>query len=151
MSAWLVKGENIILAIDLNEDMRKGNYTEKLKNIGLYESIIELHEKEEIQPTYNRGQTPIDSLFLSHSIIEIAGGYLLFSKVPSDHRVLWIKTRISLSFGYKFELTPSFIARWIKCNNLQVVQCFQELYKAFLLENGLYQRIYKIQKAISAG
>ena len=68
--------------------MRNREYTNKLKQLGLYKSITDFHEEKDIQPTYNRGQLPIDRLFLSHSITITSGGYLPFSKVPLDYRAL---------------------------------------------------------------
>jgi len=94
------EGNHIILVIDLNKHIIHSNKAKQLHNIRLVEAIIDKHHNLELVPTYQRGQVPIDSIFISSSLLITSGGYFLLDLAPTNHCTLWIKIKISLVFGY---------------------------------------------------
>ena len=84
---WQNEGDQIILMMDANEHVGSAHITEVLKAIGLREAILEKHKEEKgYAPTYQRGNDPIDGIFISDTLHISAGGYLPFGDAPSDHR-----------------------------------------------------------------
>ena len=51
--------------------------------------------------TFQEGQYPIDSIFMSEDINIIAGGYRPIEEAPLDYRAIWIKLNIIEVLGYK--------------------------------------------------
>jgi len=85
------KGEQIIIMADINEDI-KGTETKKnIHQIGLVKALMTLHRTKP-PPTHQRGQEPIDGMFISKSLLKGAkGGYLEFDNgLGSEHRGIWL-------------------------------------------------------------
>lgn len=97
------EGEQIILGIDANEDVRTGVFCCKMKEVGLVDVCINRHGSH-APPTYARGTLPIDALFVSVNLINSRAGYL---PVVSDHRVLWVDVPQRTLFGLRLALLPS--------------------------------------------
>ena len=76
----------MILAIDLNNYVIDRDFTLNLQSPRLYKAIYNRHYEEGYQPTCDQGRAPIDGLFISNSLLIIAGGYLPFTSMLSDHR-----------------------------------------------------------------
>ena len=59
-----------------------------LREVGLFEAIIDRHADLNLVPTYQCRIVPIDGIFVSGSITITSGGYLPFRIVSSDYRAL---------------------------------------------------------------
>ena len=69
------QGDYIVLAIDLNQYVLESSEVKALQNLDLYEAIIDLHYFAGLASTYQRGQVPIDQLYLLGSLTITSGGY----------------------------------------------------------------------------
>jgi hypothetical protein len=141
---WLDNGEQIILMIDLNDDVTRGLAHDKLKAIGLQESITTRHGNS--QPsTCNRGNKAIDGMYVSSTIMIQKGGYCPFNTFPSDHRALWIDVTINNICGNNMAPVLHPQARRLKCNDPKIQKKWTTLYLKALAEQNAIQRVYKLQ------
>jgi hypothetical protein len=93
-------GEHVILGIDANEDVRTGVFGKKMNDLGMKDVCVHRHGFE-APPTYARGTTPIDALFVSPALLGSRCGYL---SVYCDHRVLWMDIPVQETLGRKFPI-----------------------------------------------
>jgi hypothetical protein len=102
ISKFLEEKSHIILMLDGNEDMHKGNLANKLHNLQLREVILEKHGHK-APSTYRRNtkEVPIDGIWASTGIQIKAGGYFDFDEVitNTDHHTLWIDIDFKTAFG----------------------------------------------------
>ena len=139
-------GEQIILMMDCNEDVRSQPIKDAMQAMGLSEAIT--HNREDAaQSTHqsNRNGVPIDGIFISASLQIIGGGYLPFGFFDSDHRAIWIDVTNSNLFGFKIRDVPRHPARRMKCDLPSVKEKFKSDYKQLLRDTKLHQRIYHLQ------
>ena len=89
---WTEQGDQIILGMDNNEDVRNSTLTRAMMTLGMREVILEKHRKHQAPPaTYNRGNDPIDGIWCTPGITPIRAGYTSFQQFyDSDHRMLWV-------------------------------------------------------------
>ena len=92
--------------MDINDDIRNCECSEKLNNIGMKEIIINFHRERSPPATHNRNKTrkPIDSIWASHGIEAISCGYLPFHDgkgFPLDHRLVWVDFCNESLFGHR--------------------------------------------------
>ena len=93
------QGDQIILLIDCNDDVRGNTMQVWLQDHLLSDAVITRHGGENAPNTYNRGSKPIDGVFCSSTLDIKASGYLPFSSFPSDHRAIWIDVTFDSAFG----------------------------------------------------
>ena len=67
IETWLESGDQLILGVDANEDVRTGPFSRNLKTLGLAKVITNQHGNE-APATYNRGSVPIDRLYVSSTL-----------------------------------------------------------------------------------
>jgi len=91
IQAWQDEGNHVILLTNFNEDITDPSIHCWATNLGLVEVITWLHHVTP-PPTYQCGQKPIDSIFITPQLLPLAaGGYCGFSDaIPSDHRAIWL-------------------------------------------------------------
>ena len=140
------EGEQVIVMMDCNEDVRSPSIKAFMRSIGLKEAITNGRE-EAAQATHSRNcnLVPIDGCFISLSLQMHRGGYLPFDAFGSDHRGLWFDIFNDNLFGFKIRDVPRHQARRMKCDLPWVKQKFIHDYKQLLREANLYQRIYYLQ------
>jgi hypothetical protein len=98
IAQWTQAGDQIILMLDANEDIRC--YAQALQHTGLREVLLTRHGNNS-PATFNGGSVPIDGIFASPSVDIIAGGYFEFGCCPlTDHRGLWIDIHYQVAFGH---------------------------------------------------
>ena len=95
---WMEKGDQIVLAMDANDDVQFNPIRAAMQAVGLSEVITTLHDPDKtVAPrTYERGSRPIDGLFVTPSLLSARCGYLPF---VLDHRCLWIDIPMDIVFG----------------------------------------------------
>ena len=93
----LVNGDNVVLGIDMNEDVRTGKLAKQLKELGLIDLILSTHPLESPPATFNRNttRTPIDVIWGNSSLEVLRAGYRPFndgypSALSDGHRLFWI-------------------------------------------------------------
>jgi hypothetical protein len=98
LETWISQGDQLILMIDANEDIR--NFQRAFQPIGLREALLHRHGQN-APATFNGGSDPIDGIFVSPSIEILLGGYFEFGFCPhTDHRGLWIDIHYNMAFGH---------------------------------------------------
>ena len=83
-------GDHVVLGLDANDDVRDGEVSAALAEIGIEEAVIKNHKGESVPATCARNtQTkPIDSIWTSPGLDVLRCGFLPFHSVygfPSDH------------------------------------------------------------------
>ena len=144
---WSEAGDQIIVGIDANEDVREGKTKEFFDKMNMYESIISSHPDSSILSTNSNSShsKPIDGIFLSHSLTSIASGYMAFGDgCQSDHRVLWIELTYEQAFGYISPPLKSAPPRRLTCAVPSRVESYISQVKSALKEEGLITDLNKI-------
>jgi hypothetical protein len=77
VSAWIEEGDQIIIGIDANEDVRTGRTAEFFRALGMKEAILSRHQERSPPATYNRNNSrePIDGLWVTPGLKAVAAGY----------------------------------------------------------------------------
>ena len=106
MKIWVEQGDNIILGIDMNGDVRKGELAMQLRRLDMQDLILHQHKSMSPPSTYNQNQnrTPIDALWGSLLLDVERLGYRPFDQelpsAPSDgHRMIWVEVNNLSSLG----------------------------------------------------
>jgi hypothetical protein len=98
----MAAGEQVILGIDVNEDIRSGSFSKIMRDLGLKDICTHRHGPSN-PSTYARGSTPIDAIYVTANLWSSRCGYL---PVVSDHRVLWIDIPQEQLFGRRLSALP---------------------------------------------
>jgi hypothetical protein len=146
-------GHHIILMLDGNEDMRKGNLAYTLTHaLQLREAILQKHGQN-APSTYRRNtkNVPIDGIWVSPRIEIKAGGYFDFDEVisGSDHRTLWIDIDYRTAFGHDGSspiIKPS--ARRLNNKNPNIRDNFNALRHEYAENCSLLERIIVLEESI---
>ena len=141
------KGEQIILAADMNENIRNSRIRNWISQMGLIEGIT-LQHKEEV-PTVNIGSKTIDGIFTSPSLTIIKAGYLAFGEFPSNHRCLWIDFNTDSVLGFKPPKMFKPQARRLQCSLPKVKKKWQQEYLTKLRQNNLLKRQFRLESTIT--
>jgi hypothetical protein len=103
LDTWLQQGDQIILMIDANEDIK--SFHRAIQHTGLREALFSRHGPN-APATFDGGSDPIDGIFVSPSIDIIIGGYFEFGFCPfMDHRGLWLDIHYNNAFGHVMPAT----------------------------------------------
>jgi len=89
IDVWLEQGDQLIIAGDWNNDIRKKKFLENFTKRNLIPAIHHVHGNE-LPPTYNEGSKPIDEIFVSSTLKINACGYLPHGSSLGDHRPIWV-------------------------------------------------------------
>jgi hypothetical protein len=103
IETFKAEGDNIMLMLDGNDDMRRGEIRRAFNNYQVRECILEHHGNKAVN-TYRRNtkNVPIDGIWISPSLEIQAGGYFEFDEVfpGTDHRTLWVDITYNMAFGH---------------------------------------------------
>jgi hypothetical protein len=99
---WMDEGNQLIIGIDANEDIRTSATAEFFQTLGLRNAILDKHSQWSPPATHNRNnqRQPIDGLFVTPGLQAVAAGYSGFGAgCPSDHLVSWADFTYTDAFG----------------------------------------------------
>ena len=144
---WFETGDQIIIGLDANEDVRNGGFSAKLSRLGLQETIIAQHGNGG-PATYARGSTPIDGLYVSRSLRGLRCGYLPFHE-QFDHRLLWIDIPFTIAFGHNISEVVKVTARRLKCEDPRIVRKYQDNLKLYLANYNMLEEARWLQSQAS--
>jgi hypothetical protein len=122
---WMDEGNQLIIGIDANEDVRTGEMAEFFQTPGLRDAILDKHSQSSPPATHNRNnqRRPIDELFVTPGLQAVAAGYSAFGVgCPSDHRVLWADFTYTDAFGLSSTPLVSPGARCLNTKNPRLVE-----------------------------
>ena len=98
ITKWMDTGDIIIMGIDINEDVRNGKLSVRLKNLGLKNLILGNHPNSSPPATFhqNNTRTPIDTFYGSSTVEVSKAGYLPFdaespASLSDGHHLGWIE------------------------------------------------------------
>ena len=144
---WRHEGNEIILGIDANDDLRNGVVTKRLANLGMREVILERHQHRGTQNTFhmNKRNKPIDGIFASSGVRVIASGYFDFSEAyPSTHRALWADISVE-SFGdVPQDIRHKFSVRRLKTDDPRVVKRYTQFVENEYQKAGIPAQIRRL-------
>ena len=98
-------GYHVVLGMDSNDDVRDGNISAALANIGIKEGVINNHCGESASTTCakNKQRKTNDSIWTSPDLKGRCCGFLSFHSVygfVSDHWFLWVEIHNQSMFGH---------------------------------------------------
>lgn len=140
------QGDQIVVLMDCNEDVRRARITTWLQRLELTDVIMSTHGSTQAPATYNRGSKPIDGIFCSSTIPVQACGYLPFGAFPLDHRGLWIDVLYENAFGYKIPRCIQPAAQKLQCKDPRVVSKWVNAYDSFIRTHNLHVQQFELER-----
>jgi hypothetical protein len=145
---WMDEGDQLIIGIDANKDVRTGATAEFFQTLGLRDAILDKHSQSSPPATHNRNnqQQPIDGLFVTPGLRAVAAGYSAFGAgCPSDHRVLWAGFTYTDAFGLSSTPLVSLGARRLNTKNPPLVEKYVQQLRKQLVHSGLAKRLFSLE------
>ena len=132
---WKQMGDNLIIGIDMNADVRTCTLSIILQANQLRNAILTSHPLQSPPATYdkNTSRTPIDAIWVTPNIDITRAGFTPFEggspSAPSDgHRMLWFEVDNFSFLGKHIPTsTPSLTASRVKSNDPRSVKRYQRL------------------------
>jgi endonuclease/exonuclease/phosphatase family metal-dependent hydrolase len=133
---WIEAGDQVILLMDVNEDVREGSLTLELAEAGLTELITDKHGHD-WPPTFQLGSQPIDGIFATEGLRGCKSGYL---QSMSDHVGLWVDIPYEKVFGPGSR--PSVLAggRKLHCRDPRIVDRYHKALIPMLENQNIFNR-----------
>jgi hypothetical protein len=148
-SEWLASGDQLIVGIDANEDVRCGQTAEFFQTLGMKEAILSRHSDSSPPATHNQNNSrqPIDGLFVTPGLHAVGAGYEAFGVgCPSDHQVLWADFTYASVFGFNSPPIMRLEIRRLNNKNPKMVEkCVLEVQKV-LVQTGIAQRLFALKE-----
>jgi hypothetical protein len=143
VDTWKELGDHVIIGMDANEDVRKGETNDLFSAAGFREVILDLHNDLSPPATYNRNtkRQPIDGFWATTGISITRGGYLAFGEgCPSDHRVIWFDISYSVAFGQRLGAMPPLQPKRLKAKDPRLTKKYHKNVLAKMLSSGFKKR-----------
>jgi len=144
---WKEQGDQIVLALDVNDNVYNSTFTRAMYQVGLREVCTERHGPG-APPTYNRGSHPIDGIYVSESLLNCRCGYLDFE---FDHRGLYVDIQMDQVFGTTVPPTVKRRGRRLKCDDPRIVAKFTKVYREFIVKHQLKLRAKQLDEDTKTG
>ena len=103
LSEWIDTGNELVVSINANQDVRKGCLQHMFKSLGMYNAITTRHPQLPMPATHARNNCskPIDAIFTTINNPDMRCGYLPFQEAFSgDHRPMWIDIPKRTAWGH---------------------------------------------------
>jgi hypothetical protein len=145
---WMDEGDQLIIGIDANEDIRTSATAEFFQTLGLRDAILDKHSQWSPPATHNRNnqRQPIDGLFVTPGLQALAAGYSGFGAgCPSDHRVLWADFTYTDAFGLSSTPLVSPGAQRLNTKNPRLVEKYVQQLRKQLGHSGLAKRLFALE------
>ena len=146
---WKEEGNQLIIGMDANEDVRTGSTAEFFLAAGMKEAILDRNKESSPPATYNRNnrRQPIDGIWVTPGLTATTAGYEAFGKAcPSDHRAVWANFTYEEAFGHS---TPPLIApttRRLRAEDPRLTECYNERLTEALQKGKLAKRLFKLEE-----
>jgi exonuclease III len=102
---WLLAGEQLIIGIDVNEDIRSPDITKWRDKWNMIDALHDLHGQINVATCRsNDSQIPIDTIWSTAGLHITKGGMTGFGSLDlgsADHRMLWIDITQDSMFGFR--------------------------------------------------
>jgi hypothetical protein len=100
LSTWKAAGDRLILFIDANESIVRGQICKSLGDIGMFEVSHKYWESGVEPNTHISGSTAIDGIFASHDIGITNFLSLSFDESVGDHRTMILEVSTASTIGH---------------------------------------------------
>ena len=140
MKIWQEKGDHIIIAGDVNEDVRTGQTEEFFKALGMREVILEKHSDLSPPATHNRNgkREPIDGIWATEELVVTGAGYSAFGDgCDSDHRLLWADFTHSTILGKEDPKVYQSPTKRLRASDPRLVRRYNRKVKSMLMKEKL--------------
>lgn len=134
LQEFIQAGDNIILMLDGNSNMKDSDLQKALHKIDLEEAILEKHGVAGPSThKRNSNSAPIDGIWKSPGIVIDKGGYFGYDEVfqNTDHRCIWIDVQYSIAFGHNPTPTMKRTRRRLHCRDPRLVSNYVHLYHQY--------------------
>jgi hypothetical protein len=151
VSQWIKDGEQVVVMLDANGDVRDGAINQTFDDLGMREVLLEFNSELPATATFSRNhqETPIDGIFATPSVQLQGGGYFAFGEGPgSDHRCLWFDISYQTAFGHSPPPMGTFKARRLTCTDPRIRQRYNDLYRPYVQQHRLDMRSYTLQSSV---
>jgi hypothetical protein len=145
---WMDEGDQLIIGIDANEDVRTRATAEFFQTLGLRDAILDKHSQLSPPATHNRSnqRQPIDGLFVTPGLQAVAARYSAFGAgCPSEHRVLWADFTYTDAFGLSSTPLVSPGAGRLNTKNPRLVEKYVQQLQKQLVHSGLAKRLFSLE------
>ena len=142
VEGWLEAGDQLVIGMDANDDVRSSTLKSRLEKLGLVESITSWHGLNG-PLTYNRGSALIIGLFVSWTL---SGLKCRYDGFIWDHQLLWIEIPLMIAFGHKVPLIIKAKAQQLKCEDPRVVKHYLEVYRVEILQFDMIGLAKRLQE-----
>jgi hypothetical protein len=139
IAVWRESGDSIILMVDLNDDVNTSKTAKALQKVGLREIITK--SRQSTTPTYQRGSTTIDGIFVSQEIIPTQCGYL---KSTSDHLCVWLDVEKKALLDLDPNVGPSKQIRRLQCTDPRTIEKYNNSLWSMVKKEGIIEQINAI-------
>ena len=130
-------GINVILAIDANDDIVSGQFSKKMKTIGLFNSLTN-NSFPPIPPTHYNGSKPISTIYCTQSLQILRTGILQkYTGVRGDHKNIFIDISESTFLGESMYKIVRPELRRLKLNDPRIVNKFLKYAELHLRHNNI--------------
>lgn len=146
---WKEQGDHLIIAGDVNEDIRTGQTEEFFRALGMREVILEKHATRSPPATHNKNtkREPIDGIWASEELQITGAGYAPFGEgCESDHRLLWADFSYHTTFGKEYPKTYHAPAKRLRSDDPRLVRLYNRKVKAALNKEKLISRAFLIEE-----
>jgi hypothetical protein len=112
IDTWLEQGDQLIVALDANEELRRGPVSTAFKQRNLREVLLSRHGHN-APPTTDNGSAVIDGIWATPAIGIERGGYLAGGEaIPrTNHRCLWMDVTYETLYGHAIPPTVRYSIR----------------------------------------
>jgi Reverse transcriptase (RNA-dependent DNA polymerase) len=137
-------GDQVILMLDGNTDMRYSDLSSAFESCQLKEAILDKHGHN-APSTFRRNNTdtPIDGIWASPGIKIAKGGYFPYDSafLGTDHRCLWLDISFTVAFGHNMPAIIKPVTRRLHCKDPRIVTNFTKRYETLAKRYKLRERV----------
>jgi hypothetical protein len=144
-------GDNVILLIDGNSNMKQSDLKAALEQLDMTEVIIGKHGSDgPATHKRNAASSPIDGIWGTPGIVIDKGGYFAYDEdfLNTDHRCLWIDVPFTVAFGHNLPPARKQTPKRLHCKDPRLVDNYIRLYHQFAAPLQLFQRVKLLDESV---
>ena len=154
LQVCLGAGDQVIVGIDQNADVRTDGLSFELQALGFREAILTLHTQSSPPATHNRNttRTPIDAIWVSENVDVLRAGYCPFGGaygMESDHRMLWIEVCNCSLMGKHLPPPVSFSHSKLQSSHPHLRQRYFKRVRHSFLKAGVFSLQAKLEHLLA--
>jgi hypothetical protein len=140
LKSWQEVGDQIVLILDANENVTKGKFVERLRSVGIFETITLRHGSEG-PATFQEGSEPIDGIFISPTLLHCRSGYI---RGVSDHLGLWVDIPFEIALGHPVSALTRTPPRRLIGNDPRVVTWYNDALEEACERKHIFERAERL-------